>query len=44
MFILRSRGEGDARVTGNLAKFTPYLAAFLCWSYAMVAVAVKGTH
>ena len=40
LFILRRRGEGDARVTGALAKYTPYLAAFFVLSYAMVAVAV----
>ena len=40
LFILRHRGEGDERVTGALAKYTPYLAAFFVLSYAMVAVAV----
>ena len=40
LFILRHRGEGDAQVTGALAKYTPYLAAFFVLSYAMVAVAV----
>lgn len=40
LFILRRRGEGDARVTGSLGRFTPYLAGFFVFSYAMVAVAV----
>jgi APA family basic amino acid/polyamine antiporter len=40
LFILRSKGQGNASVTGALKKWTPILAAIFVLSYAFVAVAV----